>query len=258
LSSQRNHTPSGTWSWKCGDQGPGTYAGLLDAGLVTPEIFLGPDGYLHYWQWMEIDDYPLVPGYTYDGALVEISAGGAPWEEIYPDAGYPMRIRTQGAPGPLPPETPVYAGAFDWHEVHFDLAGYAGPVRLRFRFGTNFITELEGWYIDDLQVEGFNTAFSGVDPIPEPHLILTPDPNPFAGETTLCYRLPHSTRVLLQIYDLSGRLVRTLVTGIQSAGAHRAWWDGRDAAGIPVPSGVYLTRLDTEARAVTGRVVLAR
>ncbi len=260
LSLQRNHTPGGSHSWKCGDQGQGTYAAMLDAGLVTPEIELGADAYLHYWQWMEIDDYPPVPGYTYDGALLEISAGGSDWEQVFPDSGYTYKIQVTGAPGPFPAETEVYAGTYDWHEVHFDLSAYTGPVELRLRFGTNVVTQMEGWYIDDILIEGFHTEFSGIetDDFKCVLLLRDADPNPFDGTTTLRYQLPANTAVLLQVFDLSGRLVRTLASRQQQPGLYSVSWDGRDAAHRRVPSGIYLTRLQAGAQSVTARAVLIR
>ncbi len=54
-------------------------------------------------------------------------------------------------------------------------------------------------------------------------------PNPFNPQTTIRYELPAALPVDLQVYDLRGRLVRTLASGrIERAGEHRIQWDGRD------------------------------
>ena len=53
--------------------------------------------------------------------------------------------------------------------------------------------------------------------------------------------------VSLRVYDVSGRLVRTLVDGEKGAGYHTAVWDGRDDAGTEVASGVYFCRMEAEA-----------
>ncbi len=68
-------------------------------------------------------------------------------------------------------------------------------------------------------------------------------PNPFNAATTLAFTLERPAAVELQVYDLGGRLVRTLVSGPLPAGEHRRRWDGRDVGGRAVPSGVYLCRL---------------
>ena len=50
----------------------------------------------------------------------------------------------------------------------------------------------------------------------------------------------------LSIYDITGREVRVLLDENQSAGIHHVSWDGRDGSGKPVPSGVYISRLETD------------
>ncbi len=62
----------------------------------------------------------------------------------------------------------------------------------------------------------------------------------------------------LRIFDLSGRLVRTLLSGSQPAGTHRVLWDGRDGDGRDAPSGVYLYRLVTEEGAQSGKAALLK
>jgi photosystem II stability/assembly factor-like uncharacterized protein len=68
-------------------------------------------------------------------------------------------------------------------------------------------------------------------------------PNPFNPETSIAYQLPKDAHVSLQIYNLSGQVVATLVNGKMSAGHHNALWNGRDEAGGQLPSGVYFYRL---------------
>ena len=79
-----------------------------------------------------------------------------------------------------------------------------------------------------------------------------PAPNPFNPRTVIGFDLARTTNVALSVHDLTGRHVRTLVQGVLDAGSHEAAWDGRDDAGLPVPSGVYLCRL------VAGSFVEAR
>ena len=68
-------------------------------------------------------------------------------------------------------------------------------------------------------------------------------PNPFNPETTIGFELAASTGVRLEVFDLLGQKVRTLVARTLPAGSHQAVWDGRDDAGIQVGSGVYVYRL---------------
>ena len=70
-------------------------------------------------------------------------------------------------------------------------------------------------------------------------------PNPFNPSTTVVYELPVAEEVSVVVYDLAGRQVAVLVEGFQPAGTHQAVWNGRDSAGNPAASGVFLVRLKT-------------
>ena len=70
-------------------------------------------------------------------------------------------------------------------------------------------------------------------------------PNPFNPETVIRYELSSSADVTLEIYNLVGQRVTTLVSQKMSSGAHSIAWRGRDALGRPVTSGVYIYRLRT-------------
>jgi spore coat protein A len=85
----------------------------------------------------------------------------------------------------------------------------------------------------------------GVDPAPITTLSFGPNrPNPFIEGTMLPFALPQAADVRFTAYDASGRLVRSLALGRQSAGAHVVRWDGRDDAGRKVAAGMYLLRLE--------------
>lgn len=75
-------------------------------------------------------------------------------------------------------------------------------------------------------------------------------PNPFQERTTIAYFLREPGPVRITVYDLLGRLVRTLVDEEQPPGSFEVGWDGQDAAGLPVASGTYIYRMtagDTSA-----------
>ena len=83
-------------------------------------------------------------------------------------------------------------------------------------------------------------------------------PNPFNPSTKINYQLPMSSRVTVTIYDVLGREIRTLVAGVRPAGTHRVLWDGRDAGGQQVESGVYFVRMRAGKITKTRRVILLR
>ncbi len=85
-------------------------------------------------------------------------------------------------------------------------------------------------------------------------------PNPFNPSTTIGYSIPEGQRVLvrLEIYNLRGMLVRRLVEGEREAGRHSVAWDGRDARGRALASGVYLCRLRAGGFSATRKLVLLK
>jgi hypothetical protein len=84
-------------------------------------------------------------------------------------------------------------------------------------------------------------------------------PNPFNPSTRIEYEVPSDGAwVRLDIYDVAGRRVRTLVSDRQSPGKKQVEWDGRTGAGTVVPSGVYFCRLRANGRVETRRMVLTK
>lgn len=83
-------------------------------------------------------------------------------------------------------------------------------------------------------------------------------PNPFASRTTFAYALPRSGRVQLEIYDVAGRLIRTLVDGNETAGRKRVAWDSQDSSGRRSSNGIYFYRLRYEREVRTGKLLLRR
>jgi hypothetical protein len=83
-------------------------------------------------------------------------------------------------------------------------------------------------------------------------------PNPFNPLTTLRFDLPAGGRVRLGVYDVAGRLVRTVLDADLPAGEHAALWDGRNEQGLGVASGSYLARLEAGGLRRTARLSLVR
>ncbi len=105
---------------------------------------------------------------------------------------------------------------------------------------------------------GHQHPLSGVSLPVVPLLELNTYPNPFNPRTTVSYHLPATGQVNLKIVDLKGRLVRTLVDGIQRAGLHEVPWNGMDDGSRPVSSGVYLVVLETARGTSTGKVAVLK
>jgi hypothetical protein len=83
---------------------------------------------------------------------------------------------------------------------------------------------------------------------------LTCYPNPFRDAATFTYSLPSASLVTLKLYTLLGKEMRTIVDGVQDAGAHHAWF----APGPSLPSGLYLCRLTADGRQAAGVVCFGK
>jgi len=83
-------------------------------------------------------------------------------------------------------------------------------------------------------------------------------PNPFNPITQIRFALPAAGPVELSVYNVAGQLVRTLASGEYGAGEHVLAWDGRDAVGNAVSSGVYFYRLDAGLTTNVKKMVLMR
>jgi hypothetical protein len=68
-------------------------------------------------------------------------------------------------------------------------------------------------------------------------------PNPFNPATRICFTLPIKSRVTLEVFDVSGKRIKTLVDRTMGPGRHYEMWDGTDNSGNPAASGIYIYRL---------------
>ena len=124
-----------------------------------------------------------------------------------------------------------------------------GPAR----FGISAVNEL-----------GEGPCVEGPDPPPPSEKPTVADgppglapnaPNPFNASTLIPYRLDALGPVRLEIYNLLGQPVRTLVDQVQAAGAYQVPWDARDGRGGAVAAGVYLVRLHYPGGVQTQRML---
>jgi endonuclease I len=106
----------------------------------------------------------------------------------------------------------------------------------------------------------FQPELSPVEqPLLTPALVLHQNvPNPFNPLTTISYELERPGRVELQVFDLAGRLVKTIYRGDEEAGRHEKVWLGRDRMDRTVAAGVYFYRLQAGDQAQTRRMLLAK
>ena len=146
-----------------------------------------------------------------------------------------------------------------WVEVEYDISGIAdgeSTVYLRWVMGpTNDGWRYCGWNIDDVEIRGLlNAGAGGVLP---PSLELgAAVPNPSAGTVSVILALPASGYAAVEVYDLAGRLVRTLADGWLLQGDHEIVWDGLSGSGAAASPGVYFIRARRGTSDAVSKVVL--
>lgn len=100
----------------------------------------------------------------------------------------------------------------------------------------------------------------GTDPIRPVATNLSPAyPNPFNPTTSIDFTLPRSMRVRMEIVNVMGQKVKTLLSGtVLAGGVHTVTWNGRSDADVPSASGVYFCRLEAEDRTLVNRMTLLK
>ena len=124
--------------------------------------------------------------------------------------------------------------------------------------------------LEDWRIENKGSAeaplFSAEGPVLEEKLATVPQsfaleqnsPNPFNGGTVIRLALPSSAEVELALFNMAGQKVATLVQGTREAGVYAIHWDGRDAGGRDLASGMYLYLLRAGAKVEKRKLLLLR
>jgi len=106
----------------------------------------------------------------------------------------------------------------------------------------------------DARLEGYE---SGGD-IPAVFHLVQNSPNPFNPVTTIAFYVPHESPIAVRVYDVSGRVVRTLVDGTRDPGRHAAVWDSRNEQGERCGSGVYFCVMEAPEYSGSHKMVLLK
>lgn len=159
-------------------------------------------------------------------------------------------------PGDLTTAEPPNAARKLFWQIKFDTATISSPsgqvlfdsirnnpsARIEFHdlVGTkhrvNFIPS-----IFTITASGIREIHGGITP--GQYMLSQNYPNPFNANTEIVFALPNGGRVTLEVFNLLGQKVSTLIDGYLTAGTKIVNWDGRDDQGLPVPSGIYLYQL---------------
>jgi hypothetical protein len=107
-----------------------------------------------------------------------------------------------------------------------------------------------------------DSTTTGIDPsvdnIPINFKLHQNFPNPFNPATTIQFEIPERTFVNIDIFNLLGQKVKTLLSGIESAGVHTIGWNGKDDQQNPVPSGIYFYKLTADGFSDIKKMILAK
>jgi hypothetical protein len=132
-------------------------------------------------------------------------------------------------------------------QLSFNLMPFLGNnnVRFRFRMTSDASVARDGIHLDDFSLSWHSRvgiADNGVNK-PSQFDLAQNYPNPFNANTQIKFTLPKSSKVEIDIYDIAGRKVKSLISGQLQAGIQGVIWDGHSDTGKEVSSGVYYYRL---------------
>lgn len=167
---------------------------------------------------------------------------------------YARRIDRQGQPVWSDPERPVS----EFPAIDHSIQNETGGAILSF-FGRGGDLWLKQISVHGNLGEVVTQTQSEADQSLPPAPTLAPNyPNPFNTQTVLTYTLPRRMRVLLQIVDLRGQVLRTLMHQTQPAGHHTLPWDGKNQRGSAVSSGVYFVQMQTPNTTLSRKLIIVR
>jgi len=119
-------------------------------------------------------------------------------------------------------------------------------------YGEALDSDHQVWIIDGSSVEG------GGEEVPRADYLAANYPNPFNPGTHIEYGISEDSWVRIDVYDIGGRTVKTLVNEPKQRGSFQVYWDGKNDGQRHVSSGVYLCRMRTGGREITRKLVLIR
>lgn len=251
-------------------------------------IFGGPSDYTNILVWQEVE---LIGGFEYkiNAAFLDLTGDNLPepegfWSQIYLSEEEPVDGTDWTPPGGA--NTEVYLGFNSWsgcsgsgidgtfegdacdgkNESIFIAPGDSGEPVLIFVgiktgvWGSQLSYDVA---IDNFSLMGPNeTGITKKNDVIVDNFILEQNyPNPFNAGTLIRYWLPNNRttdRANLNIYDLSGRLVKTFVEQNSSAGSFQIFWDGTDDNGQQLASGMYIARLSYGSASKTIKLMSLR
>ncbi len=192
----------------------------------------------------------------YDFARVQVSTDGNSWQTV-------SGLRSVSGSGKG--EQSTSESGYDdmqlyWVKEVIDISAFAPAASfyVRFRMDADGGVERNGWFIDQIRILSYKETVSPItdaSPAPASFRLLGNYPNPFNAGTRIAFVLPDKGKVRLDIYDIQGNLVQTLLDGRLNAGKHEHYWNGLIEEKLPAASGIYYYRLKYGQRIKTGKML---
>jgi hypothetical protein len=254
------HPSAGVLSFT--DSPAGNYTPNVTAtmtGLFTVDLSRSTNAYLLYDSRWEIER-------DWDFGQVEVSRDGSTWTAMeatgtFPGSGYTWYHE--------PGEEGYHSRSLFFSRERVDLREFTGSgneqVSVRFILRSDNGLEFDGWYLDEITVHSYGATTgvggtTGERRIPMVFGLGQNFPNPFNPVTAISFDIPEGSgdEVNLSVYDIRGRLVKTLVREKLEPGTHRVTWDGRTESGEIAASGVYILRLISGDKSATRKMLLLK
>jgi hypothetical protein len=153
-----------------------------------------------------------------------------------------------------------YGQQLSWKQEVLDiteLANHSTQLRIRFLLVTNAQIASDGIYIDNIKIQNYQDAITGIGnnngDIPKVFSLSQNYPNPFNPSTSIKYAIPKNSFVILTVYDVLGRAVKTLVNEQKTPGIYEVTFDAGDLS-----SGAYFYKISADGFSDTKRMMLVK
>ncbi|MDP8204628.1 MAG: M14 family zinc carboxypeptidase [Candidatus Tenebribacter mawsonii] len=176
--------------------------------------------------------------HDYDNCFVEYSFNGSSWTELAQFSGI----------------------SNDWvQEFVFAPELVDHYVYLRFRITSDEVLNDPGWWVDDIKIVASTGANANNNVPVNSTMLLGNYPNPFNPETTISFSVSESSSfVTLDIFNVKGQQVRTLVSERLESGFYTYVWDGKSDSGRSVTSGIYFYKMQNADYTKTRKMILLK
>ncbi len=186
---------------------------------------------------------------SYDAASMSFVSAEAPGSEalVATNSQFPGFVRLGFA------KSNAYSGEV---LIHFETNGRSAPVHI-----LSVVAFDEVGLRHDMGLNGTDVVFgvtAAEDIASRGTYFMQATPNPFNPRTELRFSLQHAGDATLKVYDVAGRLVRTIALTGLAVGEHSVTWNGQDDTGNSVASGTYIVRLEAAGAVDSGRVTLLK